>query len=140
MTFFSSQHPRTFGHYYFYRFIPNDVLVLSSHLLSQSRYLNRSGIDLFERNLLSITFGYVHSQVGCTFSSLISISVSCFPYFETFAFVGHILLRLVIPPPSLPLPGMFYRDSTNLFCKINQIVFQVLPTFIQSFTSFISLD
>ena len=120
-----------------HRFIPNDVLVLSLHLLSQSIYLNRSGIDFFERNLLSISFGYVYSKVGCTFS--ISVS-SCFPLFEIFAFVGHSLLHLVIPPPSLPLPGMFCRDSTNLFCSINQIVFQVLPTLIQSFTSFISLD
>ena len=126
---------------FFHWFISNDVLVLSPHLLSQSIYLNRSGIDFFERNLFSISFGYVYSKVGCTFSSLISISVSsCFPYFETFAFVGHSLLHLVIPSPSLSLPGMFCRNSTNLFCSINQIVFQVLPTFIQSFTSFISLD
>ena len=124
-----------------HRFIPNDVLVLSPHLLSQSIYFNRFGIDLFERNLLSITFGYVHRKVGCTFSSLINISVfSCFPYFETFAFVGHSLLHLVIPPPNLPFPGMFCRDSTNLFCSINQILFQVLSTFVQSFTSFIFLD
>ena len=124
-----------------HRFIPNDVPVLSPHLLSQSIYLNRSGIDFFERNLLSISFGYVYSKVGCTFSRLISMSVfSCFPYFETFAFVGQSLLHLVILPASLPLPGMFCRDSTNLFCSINQIVFQVLTTFIQSFTSFISLD
>ena len=122
-------------------FIPNDVLVLSLHLLSQSIYLNRSEIDFFERNLLSISFGYVYSKVGCTFSRLINMSVSSnFSYFETFAFVGHSLLNLVIPPPSLPLPGMFCRDSTNLFCSINQIVFQVLSTFIQSFTSFISLN
>ena len=73
-----------------HRFIPNDVQVLSPHLLSQSIYLNRSEIDLFGGNLLSISFGYVQSMVGCTFSSLISISVSsCFPYFETFAFVDH---------------------------------------------------
>ena len=119
-----------------HRFIPNDVLVLSPHLLSQSIYLNRSRIDFFERNLLSISFDYVHSKVGCTFSSLISISVfSCFPYFEKFAFVKHSLVHLVILPPSLPFPGMFY-----LFCSINHIVFQVLPTLTQSFTSFISLD
>ena len=125
----------------FHRFIPNDVLVLSPHLLSQSIYLNRSGIDLFERNLFSISFGYVYSKVGCTFSRLISISVSsCFPYFEKFSFVGHSLPHLAISPPSLPLPGMFCRDSTNLFCSINKIVFQVLPTLIQNFTSFISLD
>ena len=118
----------------FHRFSPNDVLVLSPHLLSQSIYLNRSGIDFFERNLLSISFGYVYSEVGCTFSRLISIFVSsCFPYFETFVFVGHSLPHLVIPPPSLPTPGMSCRDSTNLFWSINQIVFQVLPTFIQSF-------
>ena len=124
-----------------HRFIPNDVMVLSPHLLSQPIYINRSGIDLFERNLFSISFGYVHSKAGCTFSSLISISVfSCFTYFEKFSFVGHSLLHLVIPPPSLPLPGMFCRESTNLFCSINQIVFQVLPTLIQSFTRFISLD
>ena len=42
-----------------YRFIPNDVLVLLPHLLSQSIYLNRSGIDLFERNLFSVTFDII---------------------------------------------------------------------------------
>ena len=114
----------------------------SRRICLASRYISTDlGLIFFKRNLFSISFGYVHSEVRCTFSRLISISVSsCFPYFETFASEGYSLLHLVIPPPSLLFPGMFCRDSTNLFCSINQIVFQVLPTFIQSFTSFIFLD
>ena len=114
---------------------------LSRRICLVSRYISTDLGLIFLNAIFSASVLAVYSKVGCTFSRLISMSVSsCFPYFETFAFVGHSLLHLVIPSPSLPLPGMFFRDSTNLFCNINQIVFQVLPTFIQSFTSFISLD